>query len=216
MHGLRLCGLTPSGAHRARHRPEVPCGADDASLRYERHRPEQTTLCRLVQKHAASFIAHAEAGTGAELPRFIEDEFDAFLECSILAHGFLRLRCGDCGHDKLLAFSCKRRVFCPSCRHAALPELRWRRAQNHRGHPRAAGDREDPQPPRVGSAAATQGSGARGRARLFCLRCPDRKHIDTGRAANPQPGRRCASPQRGTIGIRVDPENVVTREGHER
>ena len=27
----------------------------------------------------------------------------------ILAHGFLRLRCGDCGHDKLVAFSCKRR-----------------------------------------------------------------------------------------------------------
>ena len=42
-------------------------------------------------------------------------EFDACLECGILAHGFLRLRCGDCGHDKLVAFSCKRRGFCPSC-----------------------------------------------------------------------------------------------------
>ena len=41
--------------------------------------------------------------------------FDAFLECGLLAHGFLRLRCGDCGHDKLVAFSCKRRGFCPSC-----------------------------------------------------------------------------------------------------
>jgi hypothetical protein len=49
------------------------------------------------------------------LPRFIRDESDAFLECGILAHGFLRLRCGECGHDKLLAFSCKRRGFCPSC-----------------------------------------------------------------------------------------------------
>jgi hypothetical protein len=68
-----------------------------------------------VQQHAASFIAHTEASTGAELPRFIKDEFDAFLECGILAHGFLRLRCGECGHDKLLAFSCKRRGFCPSC-----------------------------------------------------------------------------------------------------
>jgi len=26
-----------------------------------------------------------------------------FLECGILARGFLRLRCGDCGHDKLVA-----------------------------------------------------------------------------------------------------------------
>ena len=38
-----------------------------------------------------------------------------YLQCGILADGFLRLRCGDCGHDKLLAFSCKRRGFCPSC-----------------------------------------------------------------------------------------------------
>jgi len=68
-----------------------------------------------VRQHAAHFIAHIAASTGAELPRFIKEEFDAFLECGILAHGFLRLRCGDCGHDKLLAFSCKRRGFCPSC-----------------------------------------------------------------------------------------------------
>jgi hypothetical protein len=88
---------------------------DRAPLHYERHRPEQTTLYRLVQQHAASFIEHTEVSTGAELPRFIKDEFDAFLECVILAHGFLRLRCGECGHDKLQALSCKRRGFCPSC-----------------------------------------------------------------------------------------------------
>ena len=29
-----------------------------------------------------------------------------------VAHGFLRLRCG---HDKRVAFSCKRRGFCPPC-----------------------------------------------------------------------------------------------------
>ena len=88
---------------------------DGAPVHYERHRPEQTTLYRLVQQHAASFIAHTEASTGGELPRFIKDEFDDFLECGILAYGFLRLRCGECGHDKLLAFSCKRRGFCPWC-----------------------------------------------------------------------------------------------------
>ena len=96
----------------------VSCAARPAHPRplpYERHRPEQTTLYRLVQQHAAHFIAHTEASTGAALPRFVKDEFDAFLECGILAHGFLRLRCGECGHDKLLAFSCKRRGFCPSC-----------------------------------------------------------------------------------------------------
>ncbi|MFN8737048.1 MAG: transposase [Betaproteobacteria bacterium] len=55
-----------------------------------------------MQQHAASVIAHTEASTGSELPRFVKDEFDAFLECGILAHGFLRLRCGECGHDRLI------------------------------------------------------------------------------------------------------------------
>jgi len=29
--------------------------------------------------------------------------------------GFLRLRCDDCGHDRVVAFSCKERGTCPSC-----------------------------------------------------------------------------------------------------
>ena len=88
---------------------------DGTPVHYERQRPELTTLYRLVQQHAATFFAQAEDAAGADLPQFVKDEFDAFLECGILAHGFLRLRCGDCGHDKLVAFSCKRRGFCPSC-----------------------------------------------------------------------------------------------------
>lgn len=92
--------------------PRLP---DGTAVHYERHRPEQTTLYRLVQEHAASFIAHTEASTGKGLPQYVKDEFEAYLKCGILAHGFLRLRCDDCGHDKLLAFSCKRRGFCPSC-----------------------------------------------------------------------------------------------------
>jgi hypothetical protein len=88
---------------------------DGAPVHYERYRSEQTTLYRLVQQHATSFIAHAEANTGAELPRFIKDEFDGFLKCGILAREFLRLRCGECSHDKMLVFSCKRRGLCPSC-----------------------------------------------------------------------------------------------------
>ncbi|WP_374348959.1 transposase zinc-binding domain-containing protein, partial [Phenylobacterium sp.] len=30
-------------------------------------------------------------------------------------HGFARARCGDCGHDYFVAFSCKGRGVCPSC-----------------------------------------------------------------------------------------------------
>ena len=55
--------------------------ADGALVHYERHRPEQTTLYRLVKQHAATFIAETEAATRADLPQFVKDEFEAFLEC---------------------------------------------------------------------------------------------------------------------------------------
>ena len=38
--------------------------------------------------------------TAAGLPEFVEEEFDAFLDCGILARGFLRLRCADCARPK--------------------------------------------------------------------------------------------------------------------
>ena len=33
----------------------------------------------------------------------------------MLAHGFLRVRCEDCAHERVVAFSCQRRSFCPGC-----------------------------------------------------------------------------------------------------
>jgi len=63
----------------------------------------QSTLYRLVQQHVGSFLAHTEASKGCELPRFIKAGCDALLECGILEPRFLRLRCADYGHDKLVA-----------------------------------------------------------------------------------------------------------------
>jgi hypothetical protein len=85
------------------------------TVQYERRRPEQTLLHRLVREHLETFLAEVQARTGMGLPAVVRDEFEAFLECGILAHGFLRVRCADCAHEKLVAFSCKRRGFCPSC-----------------------------------------------------------------------------------------------------
>lgn len=70
---------------------------------------------KLVQEHIEAFFAQIETETGSGLPDFVKDEFDAFLECGVLAHGFLRLHCADCPHEKLVAFSCKRQGYCPSC-----------------------------------------------------------------------------------------------------
>ena len=54
---------------------------DGAPVHDERHRPEQTTLYRLVQQHAATFFAQAEDAAGTDLPPFFKDEFDACLKC---------------------------------------------------------------------------------------------------------------------------------------
>ena len=85
------------------------------TVHYERRRPEETILHGLVREHLETFLAQVEARTGTGVPGFVKDEFEAFLECGVLAHGFLRVRCAECAHEKLVAFSCKRRGFCPSC-----------------------------------------------------------------------------------------------------
>jgi len=97
------------------HPPAPQPASAGARFAYERHRPEETTLYRVVQEELETFLAQVEAQTGAGLPQFVKDEFEAYLECGILAHGFLRVRCAECAQEKLVAFSCKRRGFCPSC-----------------------------------------------------------------------------------------------------
>lgn len=77
------------------------------TVQYERRRPEQTLLHRLVREHLETFLAEVQARAGTGLPEFVRDEFDAFLECGILAHGFLRVRCADCAHESL-NFLCAR------------------------------------------------------------------------------------------------------------
>ena len=81
---------------------------------YERHRPEQTPLHALVEEHFPRLLQRLES-EGASLPHFVKEEFEAYLKCGRLEYGFLRVKCDACRHEKLVAFSCKRRGFCPSC-----------------------------------------------------------------------------------------------------
>ena len=87
--------------------------AHDA-VAYARRQPETTLLYKTLQGHWLGFRATIETD-GGELPAFVGDEFEAYFRCGILAHGFLRVRCKDCGHSRVVSFSCKRRGFCPSC-----------------------------------------------------------------------------------------------------
>lgn len=45
----------------------------------------------------------------------MQEEFDAYPKCGRVEEGFLRVRCEHCYAEKLVAFSCKKRGFCPSC-----------------------------------------------------------------------------------------------------
>jgi len=72
-------------------------------------------LYQVVRDHVETLRAEAaRLRDGEGLPAFVDREFRDFLRCGWLAGGFARFRCG-CGLDRLVAFSCKGRGFCPSC-----------------------------------------------------------------------------------------------------
>jgi hypothetical protein len=82
--------------------------------RYIPRRPEEGVLYEAVQGELETFLARAHARE-RPVPRFVERELRAFLRCGIAAFGFLRVHCDECGLDRVVAFSCKGRGFCPSC-----------------------------------------------------------------------------------------------------
>ncbi|MCA1563571.1 MAG: transposase zinc-binding domain-containing protein [Acidobacteria bacterium] len=87
-----------------------------SSITYEPRDPTSTLLYGIVRDHFETFRAHAAAlREGEGLPRFVEQDFRDFLRCGCLAGGFARFRCAACGLDRLVAFSCKGRGFCPRC-----------------------------------------------------------------------------------------------------
>ena len=81
---------------------------------YKRHRPEQTLLYQIVERYYPEF-RDVMAEQGKPLPFHVQQEFADYLKCGRLEHGFLRVQCTECHHEHLVAFSCKKRGFCPSC-----------------------------------------------------------------------------------------------------
>lgn len=88
---------------------------------YNPRHPERTLLYQTVAEHYETWLELASAGQfdgqgDHHTPKpFVRKAFAKYLECGIFAHGFARARCGDCGHDYFVAFSCKGRGVCPSC-----------------------------------------------------------------------------------------------------
>jgi ribosomal protein S27E len=54
---------------------------------------------------------------------YVTDVIRRYLDCGDLHYGFARVKCEDCGHEYFLAFSCKRRHFCPSCHQKRVVEF---------------------------------------------------------------------------------------------
>ncbi len=81
---------------------------------YVRHRPETTLLYQIIDEYWPEFQAEL-ASQDKYLPAYITREFDAYLKCGRLEHGFFRLRCEACHDERLVGFSCKKRGFCNSC-----------------------------------------------------------------------------------------------------
>ncbi len=85
---------------------------------YRPRRPRASPLWQIVHHAWDDFLAGYETRHrrihGPLSPDSI-DVVDQFYRCGDLAAGFTRLQCPDCSHEKLLAFTCKTRHFCPSC-----------------------------------------------------------------------------------------------------
>src|SRR2546427_7511806 len=90
---------------------------------YVPHDPSHTVLYTVVTDHLETFLASLEADPDARgLPAYVQREFYDYLQCGILAHGFVRLGCDTCKHEMLLAFSCQApRVLPVVCRSAHGP-----------------------------------------------------------------------------------------------
>jgi hypothetical protein len=93
---------------------------------YRPRHPERSVLYRALAHHFERFLLVYEDrfqdGRGY-LRRCVEPAIHRYLDCGIFDQGAARVRCPDCRHEFLVAFSCKLRGLCPSCHQKR--ELLW-------------------------------------------------------------------------------------------
>jgi len=85
---------------------------------YRQRHPERMVLYRVLFHHISGFLKAYESRFEREygyLRPIVEKVVDKYLDCGNPKCGFARIKCSDCGREKLLMFSCKTRGFCPSC-----------------------------------------------------------------------------------------------------
>ena len=76
--------------------------------------PVRTVLYQLIEEYYPVFETQWVA-EGRGLSDYVRREFEDYLKCGCLEPGFYSVRCESCHEERLLALSCKKRGFCPSC-----------------------------------------------------------------------------------------------------
>ncbi|MDI6791831.1 MAG: transposase [bacterium] len=93
---------------------------------YRQRHPEASKFYQIIEKNFEEFIRiypeRFESRYGYYRP-VVTEVIYKYLDCGDLSRGFARIRCGDCGHEFLLAHSCKCRYFCPSCHQKRIIQL---------------------------------------------------------------------------------------------
>ena len=79
-------------------------------MEYRARNPRETALYSIVNDHLNIFLCKHP-----DIPIYAVKELNGFLRCGIFDYGFARFKCDSCPLEKMVAFSCKKRGFCPSC-----------------------------------------------------------------------------------------------------
>ncbi len=89
-----------------------------AQGKYAPRKPRKTAYYHLVENHFEQLESEWDELYQPKYGFWREHVMDViyrYLDCGDPKHGFARVKCQDCNHEYILPFSCKRRLFCPSC-----------------------------------------------------------------------------------------------------
>ena len=85
---------------------------------YHPRNPESSPLWKLLSEHFSSFVNNYKEKFDKKYGYFrevVNHVVEEYISCGDLKQGFARIKCPDCKHEYLLAYSCKGRWLCPSC-----------------------------------------------------------------------------------------------------
>ena len=91
---------------------------EKSTKEYRRRKPEYSPYYQCIEDYYEQFKRSYDRNFSQKygyLRSHIEKVIYQYLDCGILHNGFARIKCRACGHERFLAFSCRRRHFCPSC-----------------------------------------------------------------------------------------------------